>query len=223
MSCASLLGYKACSPASSLVIDNNGYFDSCRATSVGAHPAAESDPVQPRQVDSQQFGHQSTNSSFSCSCLMLLSHSKYLHRVSYSSASLVRRRSSPRLPQDFRKMDTLRQKMSSLTPFAKKHKVTIVGSGNWWVHLLLAGSKITHRAGVQQSPKLWPRILLLTPKFSRTTSRCGCTRKKSRSQSHHSTMIPPLISVPNPRSSPTSSIISTRTSNTSLVFLCPRM
>lgn len=29
-------------------------------------------------------------------------------------------------------MDGLRAKISALTPYAKKHKVTIVGSGNWY-------------------------------------------------------------------------------------------
>jgi hypothetical protein len=28
-------------------------------------------------------------------------------------------------------MDTLRAKMSALTPYQKKHKVTVIGSGNW--------------------------------------------------------------------------------------------
>lgn len=30
------------------------------------------------------------------------------------------------------KMDVLRTKMSSLAPHGKKHKVTVVGSGNWY-------------------------------------------------------------------------------------------
>jgi hypothetical protein len=32
-------------------------------------------------------------------------------------------------------MDGLRAKMSALTPFQKKHKVTVVGSGNWYEQL----------------------------------------------------------------------------------------
>ena len=30
-------------------------------------------------------------------------------------------------------MDQLKHKMAGLTPFAKKHKVTVIGSGNWYV------------------------------------------------------------------------------------------
>lgn len=41
----------------------------------------------------------------------------------------------PSLPNLTRpgKMDGLRAKMSALTPYAKKHKVTVIGSGNWLV------------------------------------------------------------------------------------------
>jgi hypothetical protein len=35
------------------------------------------------------------------------------------------------LSRYFSNMDTIRHKMSALTPFAKKHKVTVIGSGNW--------------------------------------------------------------------------------------------
>jgi hypothetical protein len=71
--------------------------------------------------------------------LMLLSHSKYLCRKPPTTLRLAHLlpTSTPHSPlflsRDLPKMDTLRAKMSSLAPHGKRHKVTIVGSGNWCV------------------------------------------------------------------------------------------
>ena len=55
---------------------------------------------------------------------MLFSSTKYLLHVRPSLKAF-------RLLLHPTKMDVLRNKMASLAPHAKKHKVTVVGSGNW--------------------------------------------------------------------------------------------
>src|SRR2546429_9519378 len=69
--------------------------------------------------------------------LMLGTLSNYFLRPSLP----LRFRLRPRQPfhPSWSKMDSLRVKMSSLTPFQRKHMVTVVGSGNWYkgIHTII--------------------------------------------------------------------------------------
>ncbi len=90
-------------------------------------PAGWNDQTQPRAGSNSAI----SLCTFCFLILMLLSFSKYLHRSSHTVTSFTRLHSTSLHPRDLHNMDALRQKMSFLTPFAKKHKVTIIGSGNW--------------------------------------------------------------------------------------------
>ena len=65
------------------------------------------------------------------SSLMLLASYKYCTR-SPTPFKLLRLRPRPSSHFSHPNMDSLKAKMTSLTPFQRKHKVTVVGSGNWY-------------------------------------------------------------------------------------------
>ncbi|KAJ4506456.1 glycerol-3-phosphate dehydrogenase [Exophiala dermatitidis] len=54
-------------------------------------------------------------------------------------------------------MDGVRAKMSSLTPFAKKHKVTVIGSGNWGstIAKLVAENTAEHPELFERDVQMW--------------------------------------------------------------------
>lgn len=102
----------------------------------------------------------------------------------------------------------------------KKHKVTIVGSGNWYVGDLavpmpipmpLAFRSASNKLvlGVRPLPKSLPRIHESTRMSSRKMCRCGCTRRTSPSPRRRSTTMRPWARPP--RSSRTSSTNTTKT------------